>query len=71
MCNVTLLHALMLWSWGRVLIANSDDTAPAIEESVRRFGAELGQSKLLRKSQNWSEELNPSVLFITNDLFDD
>ena len=63
--RISLLHALVVWTLGRIVIinhrfSNHDEVASLVFE----LGKLLGASKLLFKSKNWADEIAPHVLFL-------
>ncbi len=62
--RITLLHMLLTWMLGRILIAHGKN--PDVlerRESIVRLGRALGRSKLLFKRGEWWMQLTPYVLF--------
>jgi hypothetical protein len=62
--RLALFQALIIWTLGRILLANTDEPeVQAFRESIERLRLEIGSSKLLFKSKNWTDELMPHVAF--------
>jgi len=62
--RITLLHMLLTWMLGRILLAHGGN--PDVLEhrdSILRLGRELGRSKLLFQPGEWSAQLAPHMLF--------
>jgi hypothetical protein len=62
--RVTLLHMLLTWMLGRILIAHGK-YGPAMDrhQDIVRLGASLAESKLLFRKGNWGDQLAPHMLF--------
>lgn len=62
--RITLLHVLVGWTLGRLLLANrSNSEVGVISAKIQELGQELGSSKLLMKKKDWALELLPNVFF--------
>ena len=62
--RVTLLHVLLTWMLGRILLAHgkSPDVLQR-EQGIRELGKALSSSKLLFKGGDWGVQLAPHMLF--------
>jgi len=62
--RVTLLHTLLIWVLGRVLLAaGTCPVAVEREASISLLGRALSQSKLLFKGGEWWSQLSPHMWF--------
>ena len=62
--RVTLLHMLLTWMLGRILLAKgSHPDASARHQDILRLGTALSQSKLLFANGDWGSQLAPHMLF--------
>lgn len=61
--RVTLLHALLTWTVGRILTDLTDVLNPIQRTAVDDLGKSLGRSKLLFKKKDWAVELRPYLVF--------
>ena len=62
--RITLLHILVGWTLGRLLLSNrSNPEVSAISAKIRELGKELGTSVLLMKKKDWALELLPNMFF--------
>ena len=62
--RVTLLHMLLTWMLGRLLLANSPSAdAESKRADILQLGKALAASKLLFHSGDWGSQLAPSMLF--------
>lgn len=62
--RITLLHVLVGWTLGRLLLENrSDSSITAMSQEIHELGEALGSSKLLVKQKDWSLELLPNMFF--------
>ncbi len=61
--RVTLLHALLTWTVGRLLTDMTNVLNPVQRAAVDELGKSLGRSKLLFKKKDWALELLPYVVF--------
>lgn len=62
--RITLLHMLLTWMLGRILLAHGKN--PDViqrREDIMRLGRALGGSKLLLKRGEWWAQLAPHMLF--------
>lgn len=62
--RVTLLHMLLTWMLGRILVAHGKHR-PAMErhQDILRLGSALSKSKLLFEKGDWGTQLAPHMLF--------
>lgn len=62
--RVTLLHMLLTWMLGRILLAYGKHE-PAVQrrQQILRLGTSLSESKLLFKQGDWGAQLAPHMLF--------
>lgn len=62
--RITLLHILLTWMLGRILLAHGGN-ADVLErrEQIVELGQALGRSKLLFQRGEWSTQLVPHMLF--------
>jgi hypothetical protein len=62
--RVTLLHMLLAWALGRILLVHRDNPdVLAREAEIHLLGESLSQSKLLIKNQKWGVQLLPHMWF--------
>ena len=62
--RVTLLHMLLTWMLGRILLAHGQNShAAERHQDIVRLGQALGSSKLLFRNGDWGSQLAPHMLF--------
>lgn len=62
--RVTLLHMLLTWMLGRILVAQGKhQPAMARHQDILRLGSSLSRSKLLFENGDWGTQLAPHMLF--------
>jgi hypothetical protein len=62
--RITLLHVLVGWALGRLLLENrSGSEIATVSKEIRELGRALGSSRLLMKRKDWSLQLLPTMLF--------
>lgn len=62
--RITLLHMLLTWMLGRILLAHGKNPdVLALREAICRLGDALGSSKLLFQRGDWGAQLAPHMLF--------
>jgi hypothetical protein len=62
--RITLLHMLIGWALGRILLAQGKN--PDVlqhRETIQRLGMALSKSKLLLEKRDWGLQLAPHMLF--------
>lgn len=62
--RITLLHALVIWTLGRLLLANR--TSPEViaqSQHIASLGSALAASKLLFADEDWSVQMLPLMYF--------
>jgi hypothetical protein len=62
--RVTLMHMLVAWTLGRLLLANTvSPDVIAVADEIKELGVRISESKLLFKRGDWRSQLAPHVLF--------
>ncbi len=62
--RITLLLELTTWTLGRLFLENGRiPVASDLGQQLKRYGLELGKSKLLFKNNDWEKELMPHMAF--------
>jgi hypothetical protein len=61
--RIYLMNALVMWTLGRLLLANSPPHAE-FEDKLQALGKALGESQLLFKNRDWNEELTGNMFFM-------
>lgn len=61
--RITLLHALVIWTLGRLIVHNDLAVAARFSEQARVLGASLSSSKLLTGQKDWGWELAAHMFF--------
>lgn len=62
--RITLLHILLSWMLGRVLLAHGQNhDVLARQQDIVNLGDALGSSKLLFREGDWGSQLAPMMLF--------
>ena len=62
--RITLLHILLSWMLGRVLMAHGQNRdVQARQQDIIKLGHALGSSKLLFREGDWGSQLAPMMLF--------
>lgn len=62
--RVTLLHMLLTWMLGRILLAHGrNNHVNELHQQIVRLGNALGDSKLLFRNGDWGSQLAPHMFF--------
>lgn len=69
--RITLLHSLVIWTLGRIMIQNRGEDFRNFVAPVRELGTSLSSSKLLMKKNDWGIELLPTMIFTKGDWRDE